>query len=115
MRVDTSPELIEQLAALSHEQWSGWMRYLFGKSIARDDGATIIPRDSSERWLRQMNTPYSRLPEEEKDSDRTEAKRVLELLERVSEKKRGELLAALGVQAKSFSEQFPGYHKDDPL
>jgi len=78
--------LREQLASLAHEQWSGWMRYLFSKcDEAYDDGSVYIPREFVERWERQMNTPYSELPEAEKESDRKEADRVLVLLEKAEE------------------------------
>ena len=70
----------EALAALAHEQWSGWMRYLFSKTTEDVSGGAVIPRSLVERWRRQMSTPYDALPEEEKDSDRKEAARVLEVL-----------------------------------
>lgn len=72
--------LREQLAALAHEQWCGWMRYLWGKSIKNEDGTLTIPFHSVERWRRQMTTTYTDLPEEERVSDRVEADKVLALL-----------------------------------
>lgn len=69
----------EQLAALAHEQWSGWMHYLFSKSAFNDDGSFTIPPASVDRWKRQMDTPYHDLPESEKDSDRVEADKVMAL------------------------------------
>lgn len=71
--------LREQLAALAHEQWSGWMRYLYDKSD-HDDGYVLIPPGLAARWRRQMHTPYAALSEPEKESDRQEADRVLALL-----------------------------------
>lgn len=61
--------LREKLAALAHEQWSGWMRYLFSKCtcVPGADGARLIPRWAVERWQRQMATPYDGLPEKERD------------------------------------------------
>ena len=74
----------EKLAALCHRQWSGWMEYLFSKSIPYKpgkvqnyEGALIIPKWAVERWKRQMETDYSDLSEEEKESDRKEADRFL--------------------------------------
>lgn len=67
---DPGSGLREELADLAHEQWSGWMRYLF------DNWSD----DSVARWQRQMETPYAGLSEEEKDSDRKEADRVLAVL-----------------------------------
>ena len=40
----------------------------------------VIPAKSVRRWARQMNTPYSELSEAEKESDRKEADKFLELL-----------------------------------
>ena len=81
-------DLREKLAALAHEQWSGWMKYLFRQcreGIYFDESgvaeaAVVIPHAAVERWKRQMNTPYADLPLEEKLSDREEADRVLALL-----------------------------------
>jgi hypothetical protein len=67
----------EQLAALAHDRWAGWMKYLFEKSIERDDGYVEIPAHLVTRWMRQMNTAYVDLPESEKESDRAEADRIL--------------------------------------
>lgn len=73
--------LRERLAALCHDQWSGWMRHLFSKcQTPAPTGNIYIPRPPRERWQRQMNTPYAELSESEKDSDRKEADRILEAL-----------------------------------
>ena len=71
--------LVERLAALCHSQWAGWMRYLFSKAVLQD-GSAVIPQEFVERWVRQMNTPYGRLSESEKESDRTEAKKFIDSL-----------------------------------
>jgi hypothetical protein len=75
----TSPgvDMREQLAALAHEQWAGWMRYLFSKGVRPVTGGVYLPSEWSDRWARQMNTPYAELSEAEKESDHTEADRVL--------------------------------------
>ena len=71
---------VEALAALAHEQWSGWMRYLFAQCPELYTGSRLIPVEWATRWVRQMKTPYAELSETEKDSDRTEARRVLAVL-----------------------------------
>jgi hypothetical protein len=63
----------EDLADLCHEQWSGWMRYLFRFGIQNDDGTFTIGADQVTRWQRQMQTCYADLSESEKESDRKEA------------------------------------------
>ena len=66
----------EELANLCHEQWSGWMKYLFSKMS--EDKSNLgpylfMPKWAEDRWKRQMNTAYKDLSEEEKESDRKEA------------------------------------------
>lgn len=70
----------EKLAALCHEQWSGWMKYMFSKSKLSSAGCIIIPKDLVDRWCKQMNTPYKKLSEEEKNSDRAEADKFIKLI-----------------------------------
>lgn len=72
--------LIEALASLAHQQWSGWMEYLFKKSLQLPDGSVMIPAALVARWTRQMQMPYSHLPEQEKESDREEARKIPSLL-----------------------------------
>ena len=63
--------LRERLAALEHEQWAHWTRYLLDH----------LTPENVERWRRQIDTPYDRLSEPEKGSDREWADRVLGLIE----------------------------------
>lgn len=70
----------EQLAAYAHEAWSGWMRYLFEKSRETVDGSVVIPPWAVARWTRQAATPYADLPENEKESDRDEADKMLAIV-----------------------------------
>ncbi len=66
----------EALAALEHEQWAHWTRYMLKTlnpllssnlhySSHREKAEAAL-----ERWLRQINTPYADLTEQEKESDR---------------------------------------------
>ena len=73
--------LREELAALSHVQWSGWMRYLFSVSHKGGLGTVLLDQEHVERWTRQAEMPYADLPEDEKSSDRVEADKVIALLE----------------------------------
>lgn len=75
-----STDLREQLAALAHEQWSGWMVYLFSLSRFNADGTVTIPATHVAHWVRQMGTPYDALSIQEKSSDREEAEKVLALI-----------------------------------
>ena len=96
----------EALAALEHDQWAHWTRYMLevlrpvigaGLSIPRTDEALLAmgdPRgramrpewraieDALSRWERQIDTPYAALTESEKNSDREWADKVLAELDR---------------------------------
>jgi len=73
-------DLRELLADECHNQWSGWMKYLFKKSEFSPRGEAVIPSWAVDRWLRQMNTPYENLPDGEKESDREQADKFLDLI-----------------------------------
>lgn len=80
----------EALAEYAHEAWSGWMKYLFGKTETSErffsgEIVVVIPRWAVDRWQRQMNTPYADLPESEKESDRAEADKMLAILAALDE------------------------------
>ena len=75
-----SEETREALADYAHAAWSGWMKYQFSKAEIQPDGTWIMPAWAVERWQRQMNTPYTELPEEEKASDRKEADEMLAIV-----------------------------------
>ena len=46
----------------------------------KETGNLVIPAWAVNRWKRQMITPYSKLSEEEKNSDRDEGDKFLTLL-----------------------------------
>lgn len=76
----TDEELLEELADVQHAIWSHWMQYLFRVSRRNDDGSVTIGIDNVERWKRQMATDYADLSEREKESDRHEAHKVMDVL-----------------------------------
>ena len=45
------------------------------------DCSAVIPIWAVIRWQRQMHTPYSELPEQEKESDRKEADEILKIVQ----------------------------------
>lgn len=84
-------QLVEKLAEFAHKQWSGWMEYMFSKceKDIREDYQSctdydtedlIIPKWAIVRWQRQMLTEYKNLSEEEKESDRKEAREMLKVI-----------------------------------
>lgn len=79
--------LRETLAEYAHDAWSSWMKYMESKILpgCYHDGDQLVggwvPIELRDRWERQMNTPYADLPEEEKESDRAEADKILSVLQ----------------------------------
>lgn len=73
-------EVKERLAEYAHKAWSGWMKYMFKKSFLLSDGSVKIPADLANRWRGQFKTDYNDLPENEKESDRHEAQRILDII-----------------------------------
>lgn len=71
----------ERLANLEHERWAGWQEYLHKLCMRNEDGSLAIPKDKVKRWERQIATPYEELSEEEKESDRIEARKTLKILQ----------------------------------
>jgi hypothetical protein len=63
-------DLLEQLAALEHEQWARWTEHMLNN----------LTPDNIARWRQQIATPYADLSEQEKESDREWARRILALL-----------------------------------
>ena len=70
-----------KLAKYAHTAWSGWIKYMFSKMERQHNGDWWIPKWAYERWTRQANTKYEDLPEDEKESDRDEAKAIIKLQE----------------------------------
>ena len=68
---------MEELAAVEHERWSHWQRFLHGKAERRPDGSLVLPAELVRRWERQMETAYADLGEAEKESDRDQVRRYL--------------------------------------
>lgn len=71
---------MEKLAAIEHERWSDWQRYVHGLCTRNPDGSYTIPAPLVERWERQINTPYDQLTEAEKQSDRDQVARYWNLI-----------------------------------
>ncbi len=76
----TESELIEQLADKEHASWAHWMEYLFSKCTSTVHGDAVIPMKLALRWRLQADTPYERLSEQEKQSDRDEVAHILPII-----------------------------------
>ena len=73
-------ELYERLAAIEHERWADWQRYVHSLCTHNEDGSLTIPASSVAHWERQINTPYEALSEQEKQSDREQVDRYWHLI-----------------------------------
>jgi hypothetical protein len=85
--------LEEELARLTHDQWSEWMVHMFKccgefSDTLRGVQFVIYP-EFVERWCRQMATKYQDLTEKEKDSDRRVSSGVLDLVKEYALDKKG--------------------------
>jgi hypothetical protein len=81
MKATENAQLLERLAAAEHDSWARWMRWVYRVSRTNRDGTVTIPADLARRWLRQLDTPYARLSEDEKEKDREEVRRILPVIE----------------------------------
>lgn len=84
MTVGIEEEFVEKGAEIEHTRWANWQRYLHSKckKILGPDNLPIViemPVDLYEQWERQINTPYAKLSEQEKESDRREVRTYLPL------------------------------------
>ena len=83
----------EALADDEHRRWARWMEYLFSKCTFHyhcqgapwetesvHQTTASIPAELVARWRGQCALEYANLSETEKDSDRKEADRIIELL-----------------------------------
>jgi hypothetical protein len=75
-----SASLLERLAAIEHERWAHWQRYLHDQCAQADDGTLVIPKELVERWEAQISTPYAELTPEERESDRDQVRRYLPVI-----------------------------------
>lgn len=85
----------ERLAALEHEQWAHWTRYMLTALGLFDESGGVsaeavrlflLKNEPSrlvllQRWSAQAGSSYDLLSESEKDSDRAWADKVLAALE----------------------------------
>ena len=72
--------LVEELAAVEHDRWAHWQRYMHGQAERLPDGSLKIPVELVSRWEKQIAQRYADLTEKEKDSDREQVMRYLPII-----------------------------------
>ena len=70
----TEKSLLEKLAELEHKQWAHIINYLLEKGLLH------LARYESFRYKQLADTPYEKLSESQKESDREWARRALDLV-----------------------------------
>lgn len=75
---------IEATSELMHDIWSRWWLYVMAKAKINKKGELVIPQTYTERWNRQLQTPYMQLSEAEKESDRKLAYEILSLVDKAN-------------------------------
>ena len=71
-----------QLAAIEHERWADWQRWLHSQCVKNEDGSLTIPAPLVERWERQIATDFWALSGPEQQSDLDQVDRYWPLLEK---------------------------------
>ena len=104
--------LLESLARLEHEQWSHWIDFQLNKCAI--DPRTMTKeeceeaRDKWESWVDKANTPYEKLTEKDKKSDREWARKVLDLVFRWAKEEKRKVEEILNSDImKMLSERMP--------
>ncbi len=82
-RGELGDELYEKLAAIEHERWAHWQKYMHSLSMEKDGEGewACIPSEMIRRWNKQIETPYADLSEKEKNSDRDQVDKYWPLVE----------------------------------
>lgn len=75
-----SEQFVDELAAIEHERWAHWQRYVHDHCERLQDGSLVIPAELAARWEAQIETRYVELTEREKDSDREQVRRYLPVI-----------------------------------
>jgi len=77
-------DFVEKGAAIEHERWSRWQKYMHSKILPTEHDALMqIGTEFVERWNRQIDTPYAELSEKEKESDRIEVRKYYPFIDQI--------------------------------
>ena len=90
---------VEAGADLEHQRWARWQSYFYLNDTS----------ENRDRWNRQIKTPYSKLSEQEKESDRQETRNYLPLLRQAITS----LVEELEGEVRDLPDVFPEMESDD--
>ncbi|MCP1561894.1 UNVERIFIED_ORG: hypothetical protein M2438_005401 [Methylobacterium sp. SuP10 SLI 274] len=76
----TLESLVEELAAIEHDRWSHWQKYVHSKAARQPDGSLVIPAELVTRWDKQISTTYAELSDKEKESDREQVRNYIPII-----------------------------------
>lgn len=68
---------IDKLAAVEHQRWAHWQNYMHSKGTMIADGSLMLPADLVARWEKQIQTPFEKLSDDEKESDREQVQQYI--------------------------------------
>ena len=91
---DDLKELKEKLAAIEHERWADWQKWVHSRAYLDWDaeGNTIycFKQEQISAWDKQITTPYSELSDREKASDMEQVDRYWPLILNLIKKREAE-------------------------
>jgi hypothetical protein len=74
----TMQDLREALAAIEHQRWADWQRWLHSQAtMNHPEGTLTIAAADVDHWERQIATPYEQLSRREQESDLEQVDRYL--------------------------------------
>ena len=72
-----SNDLLEKLSDIEHQRWCHWQRFMHDQGKRMPDGSLLLPAGLVSKWDRLIETPYSKLTDKERESDREQVHRYL--------------------------------------
>jgi hypothetical protein len=91
--INDTEELREQLAAIEHERWADWQKWMH--KVIRENSPSPETLKVLERWDKQIATPYKDLSRKEQESDLEQVDRYWPLVEAYTDKRMREALEDL--------------------
>ncbi len=105
---DHTSELREKLAAIEHERWADWQRWVHTVY----ENPTRPFEEAIQNWKRQIDTPYDELSDREKASDMEQVDRYWPLIEQYIH---DELLRARISELEKLIEEYSNFLTTGPL